>query len=315
MLGSSSLSKIIASAKQNKTLSIKLEDKLSTFPAELFELAEHLEVLDLTNNQLSELPPHFANFQQLRILFLSNNQFRHVPSVLAGCPKLEMIAFKNNHITDFAEDSLPIDTRWLILTDNQITHLPKSMGKLHRLQKLALGGNQINSLPESMQHCQNLELARLSANKLSHLPNWLLQLPKLSWLAFSGNAMPHAATASLVPHVSMTDIQLEKKIGEGASGLIYQARWRKKPTGLATSKHSIAVKLFKGTITSDGYPEDELNCCLSAGAHPNLIKVLAKIDAPEQLGLVIELIPASFSNLGQPPLPSHLHPRYLYRRH
>lgn len=286
-------------AKQERALRIKLADNLSAFPSELFELAEHLEILDLADNQLSSLPADFARFTQLRILFLSNNQFQHVPTVLADCPLLEMIAFKNNCITEFAEDALPLATRWLILTDNKITQLPQSMGKLHRLQKLALGGNQISSLPESMQHCTKLELARLSANQLSSLPDWLLRLPKLSWLAFAGNAMPRPATASPVPNISMQDIQLGKQIGEGASGVIYKAQWVKQPERVENS--SIAVKLFKGAITSDGYPQDELNCCLRAGEHPNLIKVVAQIDENDQLGLVMELITPNFSNLGLPP--------------
>jgi serine/threonine protein kinase len=61
------------------------------------------------------------------------------------------------------------------------------------------------------------------------------------------------------------------------------------------------VKLFKGEITSDGYPIDELNNCLQAGEHKSLIKVIAKIMSKEQLALVMELIPASFYNLGLPP--------------
>ena len=64
-----------------------------------------------------------------------------MPSVIAECEKLEMIGFKANKIKTVAENSLPVDTRWLILTDNKIEKLPQSFGKLHRLQKLALAGN------------------------------------------------------------------------------------------------------------------------------------------------------------------------------
>jgi serine/threonine protein kinase len=66
----------------------------------------------------------------------------------------------------------------------------------------------------------------------------------------------------------------------------------------------IAVKIFKGDVTSDGYPQDELDCCLSAGEQENLIKVVAQLDqtdAENKLGLVMELIPPSFYNLGLPP--------------
>ena len=286
-------SEIIATALSQQATRIKLAANLKKFPDELFQLAEHLETLDLADNQLNQLPKDFGRFKKLRILFLSNNQFQHIPAVLADCPALEMIAFKNNGITEFGEDVLPIDTRWLILTGNQIKQLPESIGKLHRLQKLALGGNQIRKLPDSMRHCKNLELARLSANQLQTLPDCLLELPKLAWLAFAGNTMPRSVVSSTVPNTNMSDIQLKEKIGEGASGIIYAAHWR--------DQAQVAVKLFKGAITSDGYPQDELDCCLQVGEHPHLIQVLAQVDDEDQLGMVMELIPSTYCNLGLPP--------------
>jgi len=294
------LSGELSSAKPAITR-LQLADNLTEFPVEIFDLADSLEVLDLSNNKLSHLPADFGRLQHLRILFLSNNQFDHLPEVLAECPKLEMIGFKANQIKTVSENALPIDTRWLILTDNKIEKLPDSMGLLSRLQKLALAGNQLTELPSSMANCRSLELARLSANKLSALPDWLFQLPKMSWLAFSGNAFNADLEDAPMVKVNMANIQLNHQIGEGASGVIHHANWVKKPASLKGGDTEIAVKLFKGDVTSDGYPQDELNCCLTAGEHPNLIKVVAKIAQKNQLGLVMKLIPESFYNLGLPP--------------
>ena len=71
----------------------------------------------------------------------------------------------------------------------------------------------------------------------------------------------------------------------------------------AEEAKEIAVKLFKGEVTSDGLPEDEMNTCITAGLHPGLIKLLGQIsNHPEQKkGLVMELIPANYYNLGGPP--------------
>ncbi|MFV0594066.1 leucine-rich repeat-containing protein kinase family protein [Shewanella sp.] len=285
---------------------LQLVEDLTEFPREIFELADTLEILDLSNNRLSSLPEDLSRLTHLKILFASNNRFEELPEALGQCPKLEMIGFKANQIRSVPETSLPLQTRWLILTDNQISALPDSMGELHRLQKLALAGNRLTSLPASMAQCQNLELVRLSANALATLPNWLLKLPKLTWLAFAGNPFshtlvdPHADVAS-VPNVSLADIALGEKLGEGASGIIYQGRWLNPEMVAATGCEQIAVKLFKGEVTSDGYPADELDCCLTTGEHPNLIKVLAHISQQDQLGLVMALIPKEFSNLGLPP--------------
>ena len=307
-----------ASQHQAPITRLQISAQLTEFPAKIFELADSLEVLDLSNNQLSELPDGFECLVNLRILFLTNNNFEKIPAVIARCQKLEMISFKSNRLTQVDENVLPVDTRWLILTENIIESLPDSMGQLHRLQKLALAGNQLTHLPESMANCKNLELARLSANRLTAMPDWLFQLPKLAWLAFSGNDFNRAnktpdnsystqPSLSLQPSVigvALEDIQLGELIGEGASGLIYQAHWRIQPQSLSGTDNHIAVKVFKGDVTSDGYPQDELDCCLKAGEHDNLIKVVAQLDRSDvksTLGLVMALIPKSFYNLGLPP--------------
>lgn len=285
---------------------LQLVEQLTEFPREIFTLADTLEVLDLSNNLLSSLPDDFDRLTQLTTLFASNNRFEHLPTVLGRCPKLDMIGFKANQIKTVPASALPRQTRWLILTDNQIDNLPDAMGELVQLRKLALAGNRLTALPESMAGCHNLELVRLSANQLTHVPQWLLQLPKLSWLAFAGNPCshtlvdPHAEVAS-VANVTLADMQLSTQLGEGASGVIYRGDWLRQDMINATGTSAMAVKLFKGEVTSDGYPADELDCCLTTGSHPNLIKVIGHISQTDQLGIVMELIPPGFSPLGLPP--------------
>jgi serine/threonine protein kinase len=164
-----------------------------------------------------------------------------------------------------------------------------------------------------MAECKNLELIRLAANKLTELPDWLFELPKLAWLAFSGNSLAQQIDQGTennaeqkvkkethVPAINSNDYSLKQQLGQGASGVIYQASWHNTPSQLETD-NDIAVKIFKGAITSDGYPIDELNNCLQAGEHSNLIKVLAKIMHSDELALIMELIPTNFANLGLPP--------------
>jgi hypothetical protein len=281
------------------TTKLKLSCGLTEFPKEILALAETLEYLDLTGNKLSALPKDFGNFKKLKIAFFSDNEFTEFPKVLAECPELEMVGFKANKLSSVPENSLPVNLRWLILTNNQIEEIPKSIGNCLRMQKLMLAGNKLTTLPSEMAACRNLELLRISANKISELPAWLLSLPRLSWLAFAGNpcSTPPRTNVNL-PRISWPDLELEEQLGEGASGIISKAK-----SQTQEETKTVAVKVFKGEVTSDGLPADEMLACSLAGEHPNLVKVLGEIsDHPKQKqGLVLELIPSGFKNLGNPP--------------
>jgi hypothetical protein len=274
---------------------IKLSCKLREFPDELFQLTDTLELLDLSGNQLSTLPDDFKRFKKLKIVFLSDNLFTDFPQVLGQCENLEMIGFKANKISHVPENAIPINTRWLILTDNCIEQLPDSIGKCTKLQKVMLAGNKLKELPSSMQHCRNIELLRISANNISTLPQWLFTLPRLSWLAYAENPCNNAAfTNNHLNTFSWNDIELKEQLGNGASGIIYKAEINKKP---------VAVKVFKGEVTSDGLPQSEMLACEAAGNHICLTTVLGEIKNHPQnkQGLVLELISDEFKNLGNPP--------------
>jgi hypothetical protein len=286
------------------TQRLKLACGLTEFPREIFDLADTLEILDLSGNALSSLPEDLPRLSKLRIIFCSDNQFTELPEVLGQCAQLSMVGFKANRIRKVSGRSLPPALRWLILTDNQIEALPPEIGNCTRLQKLMLAGNQLRALPVELAACSRLELLRLAANQLSELPAWLPSLPRLSWLAYAGNPFSDALETKALTQVPVTDIHwgdmdLQHQLGEGASGVIYRAEHR----NIGEVPQPVAVKLFKGAVTSDGLPHCEMAACITAGEHPNLISVLGKVKGHPAgaNGLVMELIDPRFTNLGGPP--------------
>ncbi|SDQ00872.1 serine/threonine protein kinase [Mucilaginibacter sp. OK268] len=280
------------------TVSLKLAEGLSHFPQEIFELADTLEKLDLSGNNLSELPADFGRLKKLRILFCSENLFTVLPEVLADCPLLDIVGFKSNRIEKIPAKALNPHIRWLILTNNRVAELPAQIGNCARMQKLMLAGNRLKELPVELGNCSHLSLLRISANRLSWLPQWLLSMPKLSWLAFSGNLFNIKPAIAAIPFIDHRELEVSHRLGEGASGIISKARWRSND-----EEREVAVKIFKGAVTSDGLPEDEMLTYIAAGGHYGLVKLLGQILAhPEgKEGLVMELIPERFVNLGNPP--------------
>lgn len=285
------------------TVRLDLSCSLTEFPREIFELADSLEILNLSGNALSSLPDDLPRLHKLRILFCSDNQFTVLPEVLGRCKHLSMVGFKANQISHVPEAALSPSLQWLILTDNRIRQLPRSIGRCLQMQKLMLAGNQLTDLPVELAACTRLELLRLSANWFAALPDWLFTLPRLAWLALAGNPVTDRFEASRparqIHKIEWPRLSLGQRLGEGASGVIYQATLQQ----AAGPVDDVAVKLFKSAVTSDGLPRCEMAACMAVGPHPQVLSSIGSIaQHPDGTqGLVMPLIAPRFSSLAAPP--------------
>ena len=168
-----------------------------------------------------------------------------------------------------------------------------------------LAGNRLARLPEGMGRLQQLELLRLSANRFERvadaLPDELLALPRLAWLAHAGNPFSEAREHMPAEAVSIpwSELHVQDVLGEGASGHIHAARWEP-ADGPA---QDVAVKLFKGSVTSDGLPESEMAATLTAGRHPDLLGALGVLAGHPSgtHGLVLPRLSSHWKPLAGPP--------------
>lgn len=281
---------------------------LDEFPPEIFDLADTLTMLDLSGNRLHALPDDLPRLRRLRTLFCSDNGFETLPPSLGACPELDLVGFKANAIARVPAEALSPRLRWLILSDNRLEALPETLGQCRRLRKLALAGNRLATLPRGIAHCEALELARLSANRFARiedaLPDGLLALPRLAWLAYAGNPFnaqheARALAATPIASIAWEQLQLGELLGEGASGRIHAARWRDG----RRADTPVAVKLFKGAVTTDGLPASEMAACIAADVHAHVIGVQGRISGHPQgaQGLVMGLIPPRYRSLAGPP--------------
>lgn len=279
-------------------------------------MKDTLEILNLGGNHLTELPEEIVQFSKLRVLFLGSNDFVRIPCVLGRMSSLYMLSFKSNKVESIPEDCLSPSIGWLILTDNRLETLPRSIGGLSGLRKLMLANNHLVSLPAELARCRQLELVRLSRNRLVSFPDWLFELPRLSWLALSGNPASDISNIEIPNTINSSDLVVGEVIGQGASGFVHKVTSSVQKFDYDKSRfNGIAVKLFKGECGSDGHPSDEVYVSGRVGAlNPYILPVLGciseRIGSSEdtanfisgiKYGLVFPLIPENCGVLAFPP--------------
>ena len=113
---------------------------------------KHLKKLDLNNLGLTTLPDALEVLAPtLEILFMSENKIEVFPPVIGKLTKLRMLSLRGNCIKELSSTNLPTSSLiWLILTNNQISHVHSNVGELKHVRKLMLSHNNIKSIPKEM---------------------------------------------------------------------------------------------------------------------------------------------------------------------
>ncbi|XP_063697541.1 protein phosphatase PHLPP-like protein [Culicoides brevitarsis] len=111
----------------------------------------NLNHLDLSYNQLEQLPPWLSECHEIGIFFANNNQISSLPE----------------NFFHFSSDTL----HTLQLGYNNLSTLPALPNRTLALRELFLQSNKIIDLPETFfVYCENLSLLNVSSNKLLTLP-------------------------------------------------------------------------------------------------------------------------------------------------
>src|ERR1043165_7382080 len=182
---------IIRKAKRDRDRSVNLSERdLTILPPEIGELTS-LNHLFLSKNMLSELPPEIGQLTNLEMLVLSNNRLTALSQSISKLTNLVALYLDNNHLTSFPMEVIKLSRlTTLVIWSNRLNTLPSEIGELTNLTSLILYNNELTELPPEIGKLTNLTDLDLSHNQLKALPPEMRQLTNLSSLDLNGNPLP-----------------------------------------------------------------------------------------------------------------------------
>ncbi len=255
------LLKKIQKAKASGATELDLSgNQLTELPSELFQVTS-LTKLNLNGNHLTSLPNDIKSLTKLSVLTLRSNQLTKVPSEIFQLLNLTDLCLNDNHINTLSlEISLLANLTELDLSGNQLKQLPPEIGKLTSLVKLELWNNQIAKLPIEIFHLKKLEKLTLNENPLAQLPPEIELLANLKELYIGKCQLTHLPLElfklTKLERLGLWENQLQEVPVELSclSKLIYldlsRNQLKKVPTGIFNLKGLTALHLTNNRFVS-----------------------------------------------------------------
>ena len=183
-------------------------------PAQLGNL-EKLEILDVSNNAITALPPNSDENAKLRVLNVAGNKILSLPfELLVSLPLVEVNAARNRlagalfaacipgllhlKILDVANNTLTAivergdigfpSLQSLDLTENRLIQMPEML-KWTELLTLMVAGNRLTSVPESIFPLKKLKNVDLSRNDIKKLDERLGLMDTLTMIRIANNPL------------------------------------------------------------------------------------------------------------------------------
>ena len=174
--------------------------EISAIPNRLFTGMNHLEVLDLNNNQIVDITS-LSKLVKLWKLFLAGNKIKNIDS-LSDLTDLDHLDLSENEITEIPKSINNLEKLITLNIDiNQLKEVDNL--KLQNLRVLFLSHNEIQSLP-NINKLINLETLFIDFNKLKSI-NQICDLKKLTWIQLNNNKIENIDCLFQMP--SLTNIE------------------------------------------------------------------------------------------------------------
>ncbi|KAL8795184.1 MAG: hypothetical protein Q9195_002339 [Heterodermia aff. obscurata] len=179
---------------------------------------ENLQVLDVHNNRINDMPDNLHNLRRLRVLNMAGNRLRSVPiESLCLLPLVEVDFSRNRIGATLLPKGLEGFRRLQLLnvSSNALSCLTgDDIISMPELQYLSVSDNRLQSLPD-VSSCSALRTLIAANNVLFSLPKGLETLPSLRNLDLMGNNIkqldPQIGTMNNLSMLNITNNPLQER--------------------------------------------------------------------------------------------------------
>ncbi|XP_073988528.1 PH domain leucine-rich repeat protein phosphatase isoform X3 [Rhodnius prolixus] len=194
-------------------------NNISTLPDHFFLATSRLRILNLSKNNLGELPTSISDGHQLERLYLTCNQLSdiHILTRFTNLRVLHVAYNLCNQLPNLCVGSWP-DMEELVLSGNRLDRLPGNIAQWQHLRVLRLHNNQLMACP-SLAASTSLKVLDLSHNNLDKV-NLVSLVPKqLQFLDLSGNSRLQVDARQFQDYKTQRKISLVDVSGQNRDSL------------------------------------------------------------------------------------------------
>ncbi|XP_033736286.1 protein lap1-like [Pecten maximus] len=165
------------------------ECQISQCPERIGYFGSQLSLLNLSSNDLGEVPEEIGCLRGLKEFYLQKNSIKTLPATLGSLTNLQILTVSSNKITSLPDIWLSLSSlQHLDVSHNEISGVPDSVRHLRHLHTLLLQHNKFTSIPDKICQLKELQKLDISDNCLDSVPNSLGGLLRLrEFLASSCN--------------------------------------------------------------------------------------------------------------------------------
>jgi len=155
---------------------------------------KNLEILDLSNNAVTQIPPEIKNLKKLKKLVVwgkldENKLIEFIPEI-GELESLEILDFHGNKISKLPDSIGGLkNLKVLNLSFNDLEVLPEEIGGMRNLEELFLGDNKLIKISKTIGNLEKLLILDFSPNKITNIPNSLFNLKNLKELYLEKNSL------------------------------------------------------------------------------------------------------------------------------